>query len=127
VLKSYKFTLILAVVILILSVMSVKSIPKIDVKASDKIGHFLAYASLTIVVLFETAKKFRWSNEYRRSLIYLIPLCIGYGVLMEFLQASSLFNRHFEYLDMLANSIGVAVGCALFLLGFKQIRSFYIK
>lgn len=126
-LKNYKLSLILAAVILILSVISVHSIPKIDVKASDKIGHFIAYACLAIVVLFETAKKFRWSNEYRQWLIYLIPLCIVYGVLMEFLQASPLFNRHFEYWDMVANSIGVFAGTSLFLLAFKQLRKIYIK
>ena len=107
--------------------MSVGSIPKIEVKAGDKIGHFLAYACFACVALFESAKKIRWSNEYRHSLIYIIPGCIVFGVLMECLQASSFFNRHFDYWDMLANTIGVLAGSGLFLLGFKQIRRFYMK
>jgi VanZ family protein len=127
VLKAYRFSLFLGIVILILSVISVRSVPKIDLKAADKIGHFLAYAALAFVVLFETALKFRWSIKYRRWLIYIIPICILFGVLMEFLQATPLFNRHFEYLDMVANSIGVMAGSILFLVAYRPLKKIYIK
>ena len=126
-LKSFRISALLAVLILILSIISVPEMPKIEVKAGDKIGHFLAYAALSFVVLFEVARKFRWSKEYRRWLIHSILFCILYGVTMEVLQASSLFNRHFDYFDMIANAIGVITGSTLFILAFRRLKNIYIK
>lgn len=126
-LRPYTFTILVTAVIVVLSVISVRSIPKIEVRAGDKIGHFLAYSCLAFTAIFETAKKIRWSNDYRRSLIYILPLCIVFGVGMEFVQASSLFNRHFDYYDMLANTIGVVAGTLLFLALFKRFQRFHIN
>jgi VanZ family protein len=127
VLKAFRISLLLAVTILILSVMPVPQMPKIEVKAGDKIGHFLAYVVLSFTVFFEIARKFRWSINYRRWLSRAVLICILYGVVMECLQASSLFNRHFDIYDMLANTIGVVTGSTLFILSFSRIKKIYIK
>ncbi|MFT5512397.1 MAG: VanZ family protein [Bacteroidia bacterium] len=126
-LKAFKISILLAVIILILSIMPVPQMPKLGVKAGDKIGHFLAYVVLSFAVLFEIARKFRWSNIYRRWLSRAVLICILYGVILECLQASSLFNRHFDIYDMLANTIGVVTGSTLFILAFSRIKKIYIK
>ncbi len=102
--------------------MSIGELPKLEVKASDKIGHFLAYGTLCVVALFEYAKQKRWSNYIGRWLIGSALLCGLYGVLMELLQASPISNRHFEYYDMLANFTGAAVGALLFGLVYKRLQ-----
>jgi VanZ family protein len=126
-LKAFRFTLALAIVILILSVISVPKLPEIKVRAVDKWGHLLAYLSLSFTLFFELAKKHHWSNTYRRWLIPSIAICIIYGILMELLQATPLFDRHFEYNDMVANSIGVGLGLALFVVTSGWIKKLYIK
>ena len=125
--KAFRLTIALALVILVLSVMSVPKLPKLEVKAADKIGHLTAYFALAFTLFFELAKKFRWSNTYRRWLIHAVIICITYGVLMELLQATPLFNRHFDYYDMIANTVGVALGLAVFALSSKWLKRFYIK
>lgn len=125
--KAFKFSLLLLVIILILSLISLGSIPKVHVRAGDKIGHFLAYAALCFTFLVEYAAYTRWSTRIGRWLIYsALAFCL-YGVLMEFLQASSLANRNFDYYDMLANSIGVIAGLSLFQLLFNVLKKRFIK
>jgi VanZ family protein len=126
-LKKYKLSIIIALAILVVSVIPISAIPKTDVKLSDKLGHFIAYAVLSLIVHFETAKKFRLSIVSRRLLIYSSLICVIFGVLMEFLQATPFVNRHFELLDMFANSIGVGVGSAIFLISFRLMKRFYTK
>mgnify|MGYP000863894054 CR=1 FL=1 len=125
--KAFRITLALAVVILILSVVSVPKLPEIKVRAVDKWGHLLAYMSLSFVLFVELAKKYHWSNTYRRWLIPSITICIIYGILMELLQATPLFDRHFEFADMAANSIGVSLGFVLFIGTSAWIKKLYIK
>jgi VanZ family protein len=121
-LKAYRLTLFLSLVILILSVISLGKLPKLEVRAGDKIGHFLAYAALCSVLLFEHAKRKRWSTEISRWLIGGIVLSGLYGVCMELLQASSISNRNFDYYDMLANFTGALAGAVLFRLAYQALR-----
>lgn len=114
-LKSFRLTILVSIIILILSLISLNSVPKVSFKASDKIGHFLAYACLSFVTLVELAKHFRWSKQTSRLLIRSLPFCVGYGILMEFLQASPISNRHFEIADMVANTLGALAGGLLFM------------
>lgn len=72
----------------------------------DKIGHFLAYGSLMFWfgVLYPSA---------RRQLVTAIAFC-AMGIGVEFLQGMTSY-RSFEVADMVANSVGVAIGwCVAF-------------
>ena len=82
----------------------------IPVQFSDKIGHFIAYAVLMgwFVQLFQS----------RGLLIIHAIFLIGMGVGLEFAQEYR--SRHFEYADMVANSVGVLFGLLLF---FTPLRS----
>jgi len=122
-LKSLRLTILVSIIILILSLISLSSVPKVSFKASDKIGHFLAYACLSLVSVIELAKHSRWSKETSRLLIHSLPFCIGYGILMEVLQASPISNRHFEIADMVANTIGAIAGSLLFLVTRKWLKA----
>ncbi|MCB9260913.1 MAG: VanZ family protein [Flavobacteriales bacterium] len=125
--KSYKLTVLIAVIIVVLSLMHINNLPKVGVKAIDKIGHFLAYFGLFLVAAFETMAKFRWSNVRYRSLIVIFILCSGFGVLMEVLQAWLTTYRHFDYLDMTANMTGAGIGFVFFSIGFKTIKKNWDK
>ncbi len=126
-LKAFKLSILLTLVILVLSLISLGSIPPVHIKSGDKIGHFLAYASLTITFLVEYSRFTRWSKQRGRWLIYSLLVFTSYGVLMEFLQASSISNRNFDYFDMIANFTGVALATLLFLVLFSPLKKYFSK
>ena len=70
----------------------------------DKIGHFGIYSILAMIVSRGFTK---WNNK----LIFL--LCTAYGISMELLQYAFFPGRYFEWLDILANSLGAIAGIIL--------------
>lgn len=77
----------------------------------DKIGHFLAYGSLMFWfgLLYPST---------RRQLVAAIAFC-AMGIGVEFLQGMTNY-RSFEVADMVANSVGVAIGWCVALTPLKH-------
>ncbi len=125
--RSFRLTFFVATLIVLVSVLPVQNVPKLNVPLSDKIGHFVAYTGFALIFLYDYVRHFRWSKRLTRSLIVVAPICIGFGILMEFIQAIPFINRHFELLDMLANSIGVAIGSLVFSLVYIPLKKLHIK
>ena len=84
--------------------------PSIDVTAGDKVAHVLAYATLML-----------WFSQlypaHRRLLLAISFALMGVG--LEVLQGLAGW-RSFEYMDMVANAGGVALG---WLLGPTRLSS----
>jgi VanZ family protein len=78
--------------------------PEVDFEASDKIGHFAAYAMLMLwfAFLYRVAKV---------RLIYAAAF-VGMGVALEAIQGA-LGYRSYEVPDMVANGLGVLAGWAV--------------
>lgn len=85
--------------------------PKHDVQLShsDKWQHAFAYFTLAICWLFALYRK---TNKY-----YIVFGCIMFGIIIEVLQSTVTNYRTGDYLDVVANSIGIFIG----LLFFNQI------
>lgn len=75
----------------------------ISMHDGDKLGHMLAYSGLMI-----------WFMQLytRSSHILLAVLCVSLGIAMEYAQLVSGY-RDFEYLDMVADGVGVSIGWLL--------------
>lgn len=86
----------------------------VPVQFSDKVGHIIAYAVLMgwFVQLFRN----------RRVLLLHAVLLVGLGIGLEFLQGYT--GRHFEYADMVANTIGVLLGLSLL---FTPLRTLLLR
>ncbi|MCB0734644.1 MAG: VanZ family protein [Bacteroidetes bacterium] len=121
--KTYRLSLVVALIILILSTIAVKDLPDIRLKNSDKYGHILAYFTFVVVMLWEHARSIRWSTRFGRWSIVLTLIGVIYGVIMEGLQGLFFVYRNFDVADMLANTGGAALGLMLFVLLFPQIKS----
>jgi VanZ family protein len=80
----------------------------LDVDNSDKIGHFLAYGTLSAwaVMIFQSKRSW-WKSAI--ALIFL-------GITMEFAQGYFTTNRMMDWHDAVANTIGVAMGLCVSLL-----------
>lgn len=78
----------------------------------DKAFHGLAYFAL--MAWFSQI----YHDKFQRNMIALVFIVMG--VTLEYIQGFDP-NRYFEYADMVANSIGVALGFAVALTGAKNI------
>lgn len=82
----------------------------------DKITHIFAYMVLTFSYLLA----FKMTELLTASAIRLLMLgCSIYGMLLELAQYTLFPDRYFEWVDALANVLGVLVGYGLFKLQFR--------
>lgn len=86
-----------------------------NIGGSDKLGHFLAYALLSIV--------FSLIIQQRKSLWRILFGLIAFGILMEYLQGLTGY-RYADSEDALANSAGVVSGL---LFHFSPLRGVLLK
>lgn len=111
--KNYIFTILTCLVIAILSLLPVKELHLENMSLSDKWAHFLMYATLTAVVLFDK----NYINMKRGMLslpLWTVGFPIVFGGVMEILQAyCTNGNRSGEWLDFVANSLGAIIVYAL--------------
>ena len=99
--------------IVVLSLIPSNSLPKLNFKdlvGIDKLGHLFFYGNACFFFLMGRSPKIYGMHLFLST---GIPL-IGLGLLMELFQAAMLLGRNFDYLDMLANAMGVILAIILF-------------
>ena len=119
----YKFSILLAFVIVLLSLAPSSSFPVssvYDIPYIDKIVHILMYGSLGFVALMESRCTRRC---YLFHLIVLLLIWFASAVI-EVLQATVIYSRGAEWTDLLANFLGLLGAYIAFRLlgGFKIFR-----
>ena len=102
------FTVLLLIVVFLLSLLSLDQGPGIN----DKFIHFSAYGFIAFIGLLASKKS-------AKSL--LIVMLIAFGVIIECLQGFSGL-RNFEYMDIIANSLGVFRGLFLYFLSRNYLK-----
>ncbi len=111
--KNYIPTIVTCLAIAVLSLFPIKELHLENVTLSDKWAHFMMYAGLTAVILFD--KNYKLLKQGRVSLpLWIVGFPILYGGLMELLQAyCTNGNRSGDWLDFIANSIGAILAYAI--------------
>ena len=95
-------TICYTLVIAVLSLVNIKSLPKLGSSFDDKIFHALAYGVLALLWYF-TLNRLKIAKP-----IFITALgSIIYGIILEVLQGQLTIVRSLDILDVLANSIGV--------------------
>jgi VanZ family protein len=113
--SKYKFSIVVALVILLLSLLGSGTLEKVDfldLTFTDKIAHFGMYFGFMSVIIFENRKQMMISG-----ILYvaaLIPLF--YGILMEFLQEYLTTTRTGSIYDVIFNTTGIIASLLLWLL-----------
>jgi VanZ family protein len=98
----------LCFVLIGITYLSLKSVSQLTLlRVNDKVGHFIAYAVLSLNALIVRRPTLIKTN------IALAMVLIGYGILMELLQ-SFVPGREVSGFDVIANSTGVGIGFLLF-------------
>ncbi len=110
-LKDSLFFIAILITILIgyLSLMKVPEYTSVIARL-DKLEHVLAYFVLTGVWLF-TLKD---TNSVFKKKSLIIIACVFYGIILEALQMTLTSYRTGDYLDIIANSIGVFLALLIF-------------
>ncbi len=119
----YKFSILLALVIALLSLAPSSRLPDsalYSIPYIDKIAHCIMYGSLGFVALME-------SRCSRQCIIYhfiIILVIFLASTLIEVLQATVVPSRSAEWSDLLANSLGLLGAYLVFRLfgGFRMFR-----
>jgi VanZ family protein len=119
----YKFSILLAFVIVLLSLAPSSKFPVssvYDIPYIDKIVHILMYGSLGFVALMES-RCARRCNLYH--LIVFLVIWFSSAVI-EVLQATVIYSRGAEWTDLLANFLGLVGAYIAFRLlgGFRIFR-----
>lgn len=92
-------TVSLLVVISILSLWPLAALP--DVPGTDKIHHFIAYAVLALPLSVARPRHWLWG----------VMILVAYSGVIELIQPY--VNRYGEWLDLLANGLGLCLGGVL--------------
>lgn len=109
----YKFTILLAFLIVLLSLVPSSSIPStriFQIPYLDKLVHFSMYASIGFVALMEC----RCRQKCLPSHALLIMLLFLMSAVIEVLQATVVATRAAEWLDLFANLAGLLAGYIAF-------------
>lgn len=111
--KRYSLGLLVIAVITYLSLMHVPEIPEVeDVPLIDKWTHMVMYATLTLAIWIQYLKSHKQINKIKLSVIGII-VPITWGGLMELAQAYLTTYRSGDWMDFVANSIGVLIAVVL--------------
>ncbi len=109
----YKFSILLAILIALLSLVPSSSMPDsslFSISYIDKIAHFCMYSSFAFVALLE-------SRCHRQCIGFHLLLILGIfllSALIEVLQATVIATRAAEWLDLAANMSGIVAGYAAY-------------
>jgi len=118
--KRYKFSLLLSLIILYLSLKNADELNKVqffNIPNFDKIAHLCMYFALMSLIIFETRKK----TLKIHSLLLLALFPFFYGILLEILQSTVTTTRTGSLYDAIFNTLGIIFSVAFWLV----IRSFY--
>lgn len=122
--RKYKYSLILSLVILYLSLKNASDFNEVQffqIPYFDKFVHFCMYFALMSVIIYETV-----ISSVSRSL-YLIALYpFFYGVLIEVLQGTVTTTRSSSIYDAMFNTVGI-IASMLVWLTIRKIRNAGIK
>jgi len=118
--KRYKYSLLLSLIILYLSLKNADELNKVqflNIPNFDKIVHLSMYFVLMSLIIFETRK----TALKIHSLLLLALFPFFYGILLEILQATITTTRNGSIYDAIFNTLGIILSIAFWFV----IRSVY--
>ena len=121
--RKYPFSLLIATAIVMLSLFPMPEIKMAeDVPLMDKWTHMVMYALLAVAIWFEYRRRHKQANWLRLLLLGVVaPIAMG-GVL-ELMQEYLTTCRSGEWMDFIADSIGVVVGVVIGIVGKLRVKS----
>ena len=114
-LKKYKYSLILSLVILILSLKNAEDLNKVqflNIPHFDKIAHACMYFALMSVLIYET-----WKHSLKvTNVVLLACFPFVYGILIEIMQATLTSTRSGSFYDAVFNTLGIILSILVWII-----------
>ena len=112
---AYKFSILCLILIWILCLMPFPEMPDLpDIPLKDKWTHFVMYGGTCSIIWLEYLLKHRTKRNYLRVLVWAVIAPTMMGGLLEILQATCTNgNRSGEFMDFIANALGVLIGAGI--------------
>jgi len=98
-----------ALLILFLSSMPGKDLPRVDLIHIDKLAHLIVY-----LILFLLLAKWMSLSAIQSPLIKAFLLVSLYGISMEWMQGTFFPERYFDWYDAASNAVGAGLGIVIF-------------
>ena len=111
--QPFRFSLIFLYVagIAALSLLPPQDLPKVQLfKGADKVIHLVMYLIFSVLSCWTLKTEDSWY-----AIWLIIPITVGWGMLMEYIQLEMRLGRSFSWSDILANTIGVLIGIIIYL------------
>ncbi|HCY41546.1 MAG TPA: hypothetical protein DHV48_09350 [Prolixibacteraceae bacterium] len=111
--QPFRFSLIFLYVagIAALSLLPPQDLPKVQLfKGADKVIHLVMYLIFSVLSCWTLKTEDSWY-----AIWLIIPVTVGWGMLMEYIQLEMRLGRSFSWSDILANTIGVLIGIIIYL------------
>ncbi|WP_054743553.1 VanZ family protein [Cellulosilyticum ruminicola] len=112
--KKYKFTIIVAIIILVAILMPASDIPSVGIPYMDKLVHCSMFGGLVFVFYCEYYYQY---NKYPKEW-YVIIIVALYAALTEVLQLF-IEGRSCDFLDWMTDCIGMFLAIGIFYIGIK--------
>ena len=94
-----------------------------DLIPEDKVGHFVGYLSLSVLMGLAFWEKLRRLPDRWKGVLLIVLASTLYGGMIEVAQATLTDYRSGEWGDVLANGVGAAAGGLVLLVLLMRIRS----
>lgn len=115
--KQYKFTIVVAIIITIISLVNESNLPSsgfFQFKHFDKLVHVLMYMSLSYILYLErNLKKYLASRKHIIPNWLFLVILIVMGGVIEIIQPM-VSNRSCNLFDFLSNGVGAVLGYLLY-------------
>ncbi len=121
--KHSRFALIYSIIVILLCALPGDSMPSLDFMdlfSFDKIAHMLAFGILCILTAIALAKYLHFSYMRKYVLHWTFFYCIFLGAATETGQAYLAVHRSGDWLDFIADALGVLAGLVLFLILYTR-------
>jgi len=101
-----------------LSLLPQNEFPKVlFFRGFDKVVHIFLYLLFSLLLCWSVKMELNFS-----WLFLIIPVTVGWGVLMELLQKSMHLGRSFDLNDIIANTLGVVTGVLIYVLASESSK-----
>jgi len=115
--SAYLIAILLTLIIIYLSLSPLDEL-NIKITVSDKLLHTTAYVALTLSWLFAFKKS---HNNFKSKLLVVVSIFI-FGIIIEILQSNLTIYRTGDYLDVIANTVGITIAMITFSTLFKWYK-----
>lgn len=123
-LKKYPFSIIVVATVIYLSLFKPPKTPLNEIQNLDKLIHLCMYMGLSGIIWIEYLRNHSKNFNLKRILVGGVLLPILFSGLIEIIQENCTTNRSGEWLDFVANSIGVLLTA---LIGYYILRPKFQK